>query len=618
MTFKVFAIEISNFKCYRGTHEFEFPQTPGLYYFTGRNFFNKRLGANGCGKTSLIDALEWTLYGKTSRGLRAGDIISWGEKTCTVSVTLMVGEEELEVSRSQNPNKIKINGRPVSQEEILKLIRLNQDAFNASVVLPQFGRSFFDLGPADKLSLFAQVMDLDYWLEKSKRAGDEANKIEGIIDSLESDIANIKGKLEVNRADIKDLKAKRDSHADVVKKRIDDIKAARAECKDVIKAKQGKLKKLERQQKGLKREFDAVVDAANDCALEFGKVNTKFYDYNAAIQAAEKQIKEYRLDINSVEKLGETCPTCMQVIDPDHVESHQSKIRKRIKKLEKEISSNTDKIDSISKKLSELRGDTLELSKLKQDIEKRYADCKDSRKDTERSIEQNEVNLRRFDKEIEKVKAEDNPYDSIIKSKRNKISDLKAQLVNREDSLVTMKSEFEAVNFWVGGFKRIRLFVVEEALRGLELEVNSLLVTLGLHDWSITFDIERENKSGGVTKGFSVFIQSPKHDEPVRFESWSGGETQRLRLAGDLGLANLIMEQAGFVSHIEMIDEPSEHMSPEGIEDMVETIHQRAVNSGKQIWLVDHNTMGFGEFAGVLTSVMDEKGNSNLEYKGVS
>lgn len=616
MTFKIFAIEVLNFKCYEGEHEFVFPQQPGLYYLTGRNLFNKRLGANGCGKTSLIDALEWTFYGKTSRGLRASDVVTWGQKTCTVSVSAMVGEDEVEITRSQNPNKIKINGKSASQEEVLDLIRLNQEAFNASIVLPQFGRSFFDLSPTEKLTMFSQVMDLDYWLDKSKKASDEANTLELSIESLENEIANINGKLEVNRTDAKELKVKRDNHTILIKKKVSDIRAAKKECSSEIKAKQKQLAKLQLKQDGLKREFDAVIDAANECALEFGKVNGKFYEYNSDINAAEKRIKEYLSDINSVEKLGETCPTCRQKITPGHVESHQSKIRKRIKKLKKEISSNTQKIDSISKKLSELRGDTTELAKLKQNVEERYSDCKDKRKDVERSIEQHEANLKRFDNEIEKVKAQENPYEHLVASKIKNIKNFKAKISQLEESLSRIKVKHQATSFWINGFKRIRLFVIEEALHGLELEVNNLLSTLGLNDWSITFDIERENKSGGITKGFSVFIHSPKHDEPVRFESWSGGETQRLRLAGDLGLANLIMEQAGFTNHIELIDEPSEHMSPEGIEDMIETIYQRAIDTGKQIWLADHNTMGFGDFAGVLTSVMDKSGKAHLEYKG--
>jgi energy-coupling factor transporter ATP-binding protein EcfA2 len=131
---------------------------------------------------------------------------------------------------------------------------------------------------------------------------------------------------------------------------------------------------------------------------------------------------------------------------------------------------------------------------------------------------------------------------------------------------------------------------------------------LGLTDWRVEFDIERENKSGGVTKGFSVLLYPPKRDKPIRFESYSGGETQRLRLAGDLGLANLIMERAGLTSMIEVYDEPASFLSAEGLLDVAETLHQRALTHGKRIFLIDHSTMDFGDAERLLV-VKDERGS---------
>src|SRR6185369_16591003 len=93
------------------------------------------------------------------------------------------------------------------------------------------------------------------------------------------------------------------------------------------------------------------------------------------------------------------------------------------------------------------------------------------------------------------------------------------------------------------------------------------------------------------------------------WEAWGGGATQRLRLAGDFGLANLIMERAGLSNTIEFFDEPSSHMGQEGLLDVAETLHQRAVSSGKRILLVDHHTIDFGEFAGVITVLKDHKGS---------
>jgi DNA repair exonuclease SbcCD ATPase subunit len=132
--------------------------------------------------------------------------------------------------------------------------------------------------------------------------------------------------------------------------------------------------------------------------------------------------------------------------------------------------------------------------------------------------------------------------------------------------------------------------------------------------WQVTFDIERENKSGGVTKGFTTFVKSPGITEQVRWENWSGGETQRLQLAGDLGLANLIMQQLGLTNTIEFWDEPSTHLSPEGLADLATLLNERALSEGKRIWIVDHTAMtNFGDFKGVITA---RKINnvSNLDY----
>ena len=164
------------------------------------------------------------------------------------------------------------------------------------------------------------------------------------------------------------------------------------------------------------------------------------------------------------------------------------------------------------------------------------------------------------------------------------------------------------VSFWISGFKRVRLFLIEEAIKQLELEINNNLGSLGLMDWAVTLDVERENKSGGITKGFTVLVQPPDSDKPVKLESYSGGETQRLLLAGNLGLANLIMERAGLYNTIEFFDEPSQHLSAEGLLDLTETLYQRAIDSKKRIFVVEHKLLDY-PYTGTFTVVKDQKGS---------
>ena len=100
----------------------------------------------------------------------------------------------------------------------------------------------------------------------------------------------------------------------------------------------------------------------------------------------------------------------------------------------------------------------------------------------------------------------------------------------------------------------------------------------------------------------------------MRWESWSGGESQRLQLAANLGLSNLIMQQAGLINTIEFFDEPSIHLSPEGMMDLANLLHDRAINEDKRIWIVDHAAItNFGEFRGVIT-VRKTKNGSQLDF----
>ncbi len=209
--------------------------------------------------------------------------------------------------------------------------------------------------------------------------------------------------------------------------------------------------------------------------------------------------------------------------------------------------------------------------------------------------------------EVEKVA---NPHTEMLQQKRTQLKAYKKIIAESTESLNQAEAEHIAISFWIKGFKQVRLFIIEQAFTVLEVEVNNSLAQLGMVDWQITFDIERENRAGGITKGFVVFVKGPSNPEPVRWESWSGGETQRLQLAGDLGLANLIMQQAGLSNTIEVFDEPSQHMSPEGLVDLANLLHERALNDGKRIWLVDHTAItNFSGFEAIIKVRKDKNGS---------
>src|SRR5258706_8899949 len=193
--FSIKSVELTNFRSFIGTHLWVLSEAPGLYFLTGKNNDNPRLDRNGIGKSSLLDAVCWVLYGKTTRSLRANDVIARGHNSCSVRVVLIVGNEELTVKATQNPNSLTCNGNTIDREALTKQLRLNFQSFLYSVIIPQAGNSFLDLSPGEKLTLFSQIMDLDLWLEKSELALEKSNEIKSNIDHCERDIAQHNGRL---------------------------------------------------------------------------------------------------------------------------------------------------------------------------------------------------------------------------------------------------------------------------------------------------------------------------------------------------------------------------------------------------------------------------------------
>jgi len=605
--FDIHQIWLDNFKSFRGKHTFRFPEETGLYFVTGKNEDSPRLGANGIGKSTLLDAIYWCLYGRTLRGLKANDVITWDEKTCTVSLTMQVGEIPFKVTRGQSPNYLSIDGVKVEQEAVNDLIRLTPEAFVYGVMLPQFGQSFFELKPADKLTLFSQIMGLDYWLERSEKAATTTKQFEDDIAAVSSAIATSKRRKDDTLIDLKTLERNAEMAEEAAKAAALAVKKEAAALSAQIKIILDNFNDADAWHK----ELLAEVEIKEDSIEQMKKVEKVYLDRSKALHT-ERTTLGARMEVafeakELLNKLKDVCPTCKQKVDKKHLNQERANLEKALEEHRVAFDAMTKKWDIAyrfyEKTMVSIEEANNALKAVNRDVSK--ALVKKQTANSELSY------LKSRKKDIDgKVTVKENPYRAMIESKLTQHDKLTKEIATGTQKLNDLNAQHAAAIYWVAGFKRVRLFIIEETLKALEMEVNSSLTSLGLVDWQIEFDVERENKSGGVTKGFVVFVRSPDHPEPVRFESWSGGETQRLQLAGDLGLANLIMQQAGLVSTIEMLDEPSEHLSTEGVMDLVETLAQRAIHDDKRILLVDHRTIDFSGFTDTINIIKTEDGSA--------
>lgn len=607
--FNILSVRLVNFRSYNGAHNFKFPDKPGLYLLTGRNDVNPRLGANGTGKSTLLDAIFWCLYGRTTRGLKASDVITWGKKTANVSVTLCVGEHQYQIERVQNPNGLTLDERPIDQLELNKTIRLTPDQFEIAVMLPQFGESFFDLKPEAKLKLFTDIMGLDFWIDKSNEANDLNKMIENEQKQLQHDLSNLKGAAEAITGSLADLKVKQEQRAE---RKLLEIKALQDNLAQLLKDRPKLEKELETARLCLKKAnvkfdlFKTDLEAAHEFLRQYHD------ERNTCQNKLSRLAYEVQVQSKALEKLtglDATCPVCLQNVDEKHLaaevkalEAHLATIKKTMKPHRDENTRLSNEIDKGTAAIEQIKADLQTVSKNQIDFSKEVRLLEDKLRDFTH-------NERAYHTQINDIKKATDPYAETITQQGQKLTKLRLDTKDLSRKVDQLSNELIETSFWAAAFKRVRLFIIETTLQQLELEINNNLSSLGLTDWRIELDVERENKSGGITKGFTVLVQAPGHAEPVPFAAWSGGETQRLRLAGDLGLGNLIMERAGLTNTIEMYDEPSRHLSQAGMLDLAETLADRAEATGRRVLMIDHNTLNFGGFIGTMIVVKDKDGS---------
>jgi len=202
------------------------------------------------------------------------------------------------------------------------------------------------------------------------------------------------------------------------------------------------------------------------------------------------------------------------------------------------------------------------------------------------------------------------PHADLAQSLRRDKQRLTQEQRERKEDLRGVQARHVRAKFWVKGFGEVRLYIVNDILQELQLVTTGLLSEFGLAGWDVKYSVEQETKSGTTKRGIAVMVLSPKNSTYVNWKSWSSGEGQRLRVLGGLALSQVLLNHIGVEPAMEILDEPSSHLSEEGVDDMVELLSERARQQNKIIYLTDHTVIESARFASTLTVVKGAKGST--------
>lgn len=625
---KLLHLEVINFKSFVGQHLFHFPDSPGLYFMSGNNHDETRLEANGAGKSTIWDALTWLLYGTTSQGLKAGDVSSWlleGKKKTTQVILAYLDSDGTHTTlrRSWRPNYFTIEREGQALEDLLaddsnqfnldlctsgKVLDLQ--AFLSSVYFAQGKQMFLDMSPSAKAAMFSDILSLDSWIEYSERSSDFAKSTESSIARKNAQIAQEQGKLlALSKMDLSSLSKEWEDQKEARRQALRDRKKATGNLLDTATKARADLDSEIVELEKVRMSQEQYVKSANqnlEQALQ--KKLTKYEIYiGAKVTFADLEKKLGRLKTES------TCPTCGSRIrwgaSPRQLDDAQNKYnlaKDELVSRRTEYNLAVDKYEAAKRTYEESR----QLLYDTRDVKLRAK--QDALRSAVRRCEVLDRNLEEIEDDLAGMVHDKNPYDEKVKNLEADIKQATLSIQGHMEDLDFLQETLSGYSWWVKGFKDVRLQQIQQALTQLEIEVNSSLVQLGLVGWALRFDVSKETKTTRkVSKGFHVMVESPEIKKPVPWESWSGGEAQRLRLAASLGLGNLMRSTYGITLPLEIWDEPTNYMSPMGVTDLLGALASRAQEERRQIWLVDHHTLGSSAFKGSV-KITKKQGTSTV------
>jgi DNA repair exonuclease SbcCD ATPase subunit len=464
-----------------------------------KNKTNLIIGSNGAGKSTVLDALTFSLFGKPFRKINKPQLInSVNEKDCRVEVEFSIGNTEWKVVRGIKPAIFEIwrndaaldqSAAALDQQKWLEqnVLKMNYKSFTQIVIL---GSStfvpFMQLSAANRREVIEDLLDI---------------KIFSSMNTL------IKEKIRSVKEDIKVLELKKESLLDKVKMQEEFIEELENRGKDNINANKEKIANLDREvgaymvdnavvEEGLyslQKELDDYV-GATDKLRKLGNLKGKISQKVSTITKEHKFFTE-----NTV------CPTCTQSIDEEF----------RI-----------NRINDAQDKAKELQSGYRELEEAIKEEEERERQFNTLSKEISKltnGISQNNVKISGCQKQIRSLESEIQRITEQLanrNSEHEKLESFKDNLKTTYDELASKKDTINYYDFSYSLLKDggVKTKIIKKYLPLINQQVNRYLQMM---DFYINFTLDEE---------FNETVQSPIHED-FSYASFSEGEKMRIDLA---------------------------------------------------------------------------------------
>ena len=460
---------------------------------------NLIIGTNGAGKSTVLDALTFSLFGKAFRKINKPQLInSVNEKDCVVEVEFSISGTQWKIERGIKPAIFKIwrddnlldqSAAANDQQKWLEqnVLKMNYKSFTQIVIL---GSStfvpFMQLTPSNRREVIEDLLDIR------------------IFSSMNS---VIKDKIRLVKEDVKVLELKKESLIDKVNMQENFIDELENRGKKNIEDKESKIGKL------LIEENNWMGDN-EEKNRELVDLQGKLEEYTGATEKLRKlgnlkgKISNKVSSITKEHKFfsqNTVCPTCGQGIEESFRINRITDAQDKAKELQSGYTELEQAINKEEERERQFTTLSKEITTLTHGISQnniKIAGCQRQVRDLESEIQRITDNLANRNTEHEKL------------------TTFKENLKTTYDELAQRKDTINYYDFSYSLLKDggVKTKIIKKYLPLINQQVNKYLQ---LMDFYINFSLDEE---------FNETVQSPIHED-FSYSSFSEGEKMRIDLA---------------------------------------------------------------------------------------
>ena len=500
------------------------------------------LGANGSGKSTMLDALCFGLFGKPFRNINKPQLLnSINQKNAMVEIEFDTGNKSYRVVRGLKPNIFEIycNGNMLNQDAAVRdyqdtfekvILKLNYKSFTQIVILGSASFTpFMQLSAADRRSIIEDLLDIRIFSTMNSLLKERYQKLKNELTNVKYKSDSIEERIEVHRQYIEDIKK--------------DNKEKVKNLREQIANEQGQIDTRLEELKCLQKKHNAVSEEVREAASITDKIK-KLEDVQKDLKRTKKKIDS---DISFYEDNDE-CPTCKQGIE-DHFKhdiiaersDKKSKVDEGLRELKLKHAAMRSRMEVIHESMERMNKMKIRISSL-----------------------ENENNAStKYIGSLEEEISRSSLSKTNIKEQQAKLKELEQELVDNEERVKAMLEEKHNQEIAAHLLKDsgIKTRIIKQYIPIINKLVNKYLASM---DFFVNFNLD---------ESFKETIKS-RHRDDFSYASFSEGEKQRIDMALMLTWRTIAKLKNSTSTNILILDEVFDSsLDNNGTEDLMKLLN---------------------------------------------